>query len=368
MNEMRVTQALLAGIERGDHFGGQLYISINGQEVINSAFGYTDPDQHTPYSKDHLMLWRSAGKPLTAVSIASLVLSGGLSYNSELSDFFPELKNTSWADIQVDHLLTHTAGLLQADKLSESLSWDKMIQSIIQLPVNEDWVPGEKAGYHVAGSWYLLGEICNRVTTAKSYSNWIRHQLLAELGLHNTYVGIPKDKWQDGLSKRVAPIYVTSTKNPTQHPYLDSEASCTGCRPGGNTRGTATDLGRFYEWTLGFHNQLPELQALISQMTQPRRKPGMFDLTFRHRMDWGLGFMVNSNRYGIATVPYGFGKYSSDLAYGHGGAQCSSGFADPKHGLVVSWIVNGMPGEVRHQKRVREINEAIYMDLGLDVV
>jgi CubicO group peptidase (beta-lactamase class C family) len=91
----------------------------------------------------------------------------------------------------------------------------------------------------------------------------------------------------------------------------------------------------------------------------------MFDETFRHIMDWGLGFMVNSNRYGANTVPYGFGKHASDETFGHSGSQSSVAFADPTHRLVVAWVCNGMPGERKHQARAREINSAIYEDLNL---
>ena len=30
-----------------------------------------------------------------------------------------------------------------------------------------------------------------------------------------------------------------------------------------------------------------------------------FDETFKHSMDWGLGFVANSSMYGAETVPYG---------------------------------------------------------------
>ena len=82
-------------------------------------------------------------------------------------------------------------------------------------------------------------------------------------------------------------------------------------------------------------------------------------------MDWGLGFILNSNRYGAETTPYGYGLHASEDAYGHGGRESSSAFADPTHDLVVIVIFNGMPGEPRHNQRVRDFNTAVYEDLGL---
>ena len=64
-------------------------------------------------------------------------------------------------------------------------------------------------------------------------------------------------------------------------------------------------------------------------------------------MDWGLGTIIDSNRYGVDTVPYGYGKHSSPTTFGHGGSQSSVGFADPERKLVVAVVFNGMPGEAQ---------------------
>ena len=97
----------------------------------------------------------------------------------------------------------------------------------------------------------------------------------------------------------------------------------------------------------------------------PESGVGKFDLTFRHTIDWGFGIIVNSNQYGAETLPYSFGRYASPDTFGHGGAQSSSAFADPTHRLVIAWVFNGMPGEGRHNKRSRDLNTAIFEDLGL---
>jgi CubicO group peptidase (beta-lactamase class C family) len=121
------------------------------------------------------------------------------------------------------------------------------------------------------------------------------------------------------------------------------------------------ELGRFYEGLLA--GKLLNAETL-RRFTQ-RTRSGLFDHTFKHTLDFALGFIVNSNRHGAETVPYGYGRHASEEAFGHSGAQSSCAFADPAHGLVVAWATNGTPGEPRHQRRQREINTAIYEDLGL---
>ena len=82
-------------------------------------------------------------------------------------------------------------------------------------------------------------------------------------------------------------------------------------------------------------------------------------------MDWGLGLIIDSKGYGIDTVPYGYGKYSSSRTFGHGGSQSSVGYADPDRKLVVAAVFNGMPGDRAHNIRMRAFLTALYEDLGL---
>ncbi len=84
----------------------------------------------------------------------------------------------------------------------------------------------------------------------------------------------------------------------------------------------------------------PETVAAITS----RQRVGMFDVTFRQTLDWGLGVILNSSHYG-AAIPYQFGPHASSATFGHGGSQSSTGFCDPERQLVVGLLFNGCPGE-----------------------
>ncbi len=96
-----------------------------------------------------------------------------------------------------------------------------------------------------------------------------------------------------------------------------------------------------------------------------RHRVGLYDHTFRHEMDWGLGFILDSKRHGMETVPYRYGDHCSARTFGHSGSQSSAAFADPEHNLVIVLVFDGMPGETAHQKRMRACLNAIYEDLGI---
>ncbi len=95
-----------------------------------------------------------------------------------------------------------------------------------------------------------------------------------------------------------------------------------------------------------------------------RQREGMFDNTFKRTIDWGLGMIIDSKRYGVENVPYGYGRYASDGTFGHGGSQSSVGFADPARQLAVVCYFNGMPGEAAHQRRLRAVLDAALRGFG----
>src|SRR6186997_3272014 len=90
----------------------------------------------------------------------------------------------------------------------------------------------------------------------------------------------------------------------------------------------------------------------------------MMDGTFKHVMDWGLGFIPNSAIYGAETVPYAYGHHASRRAVGHSGYRSSVAFADPEHGLVAALAFNGTPSNEAHEQRIRAVLDALYEDVG----
>ena len=116
-------------------------------------------------------------------------------------------------------------------------------------------------------------------------------------------------------------------------------------------------LVRLYEMLLGRRSarRCSDPRAGERAMMTARPRVGLFDETFRHELDWGLGIIPNNRRYGVDTVPYGYGRHASDAAFGHSGSQSSVAFADPEHELCVAVVLNGTCGERRHQARIRAL-------------
>lgn len=364
----RTWAALSSGIDEGSHIGAQCYVSRDGTVIADFAMGDARPS--VSMRTETLMPWLSSGKPVTAIAVGQLQERGLLDWNDPVCRFVPEFAFGGKEDVTILHLLTHTAGFRSADKIPEDLDWTGTIQRICETPLEVDWPVGERAGYHISSSWMILGEIVQRMSR-RALWQYVREEIFLPIGMADSWVGMPVSQTQS-YGNRNGLMHHTDSATPIPRRPARAEPGMTPARPGSDAQGPIRELGRFYEWLIGaksaegssVSNRVLRPET-IERMTQ-RHRVGLFDQTFRHTMDWGLGFMLNSSRYGSETVPYGFGPFASEESFGHSGAQSSAGFADPKHRLVVAWVCNGMPGERRHQQRAREVNSAIYTDLQLD--
>ncbi len=352
----QTTRLIQHGIADGLHPGAQLYVSQSGNVLTDAAFGHARED--VPMATDSIVLWMSAVKPITAIAIAKEWERGNIDLDAPVARYVPEFAENGKEAVTIRHVLTHTGGFPNYF-VPWSIDCDEAVRKICALPLEDGWVPGQKAGYHPSSGWQMLGEVMRRVTN-QVYREYVRDALFLPLGMNDSWIGMPESAANDYADR----IAVTLSGKPgSMRPTNHRANHLAQCRPGANGRGPIRELGRFYEMLLaegdGFIR--PETVALFTGL----QREGMYDETFAHTMDWGLGFMRNSGKYGRDTVPYGFGDFASEEAYGHGGMQSTMAFCDPKYELVVAWACIGMPGEPIHQQRNRAINNAIYQDLGL---
>ncbi|MFW6060653.1 MAG: serine hydrolase domain-containing protein [Phycisphaeraceae bacterium] len=363
MTVLAQTQHLLEeGIRVGLHIGAQLYVARNRETLADLALGDAAPG--VPMQTDTLTLWLSACKPVTAVAIAQQYEQGKLDLDARVARYIPNFAHDGKHTITVRHLLTHTAGFRTTRFEYPRDDWDTIIRKICDTPIERKWTPGEKAGYHIDTSWFILGELVQRLTDTP-LSQYLRRHIFEPLGMRDSWIGMPPEQY-DAYGDRLAQMPDTS-KNPPEPLGWHEREWVTHTRPSGNGYGPMRELARFYEMLLS-HGELDNariLQPETVDLFTARHRGNMFDHTFQHTVDWGLGFIINSNRHGPETIPYGYGRHASENTFGHSGSQSSAAFADPAHDLAVALLFNGTPGEKAHQQRVRATLTALYEDLDL---
>jgi CubicO group peptidase (beta-lactamase class C family) len=352
-----------SGMQVGLQVGAQVYAAVDNRVVADFGRGEARPG--AAMTADTIMLWLSASKPVSAAAALQLVERGKLALDEPVATLIPEFAQQGKESITLRHILLHTGGFRWVVLDPLATDWSETIARICAAKLERGWVPGKKAGYHAYSSWYILGELVRRAD-GRTLGDYVRQELFLPLGMNNSWIGMPFEEWERNRERMGVMLQLEKAE-----PYPQRYDTPEGARvlaPGGNARGPMHDLGRFYQMLLG-EGELDGARVLspesVRLMTAPQRV-GMFDETFRHVMDWGLGTIIDSNRYGADTVPYGYGKYSSPTTFGHGGSQSSVAFADPERKLAAAIVFNGMPGEAKHDIRMRRLLAALYEDLGLD--
>lgn len=351
------------GIARQLHTGCQLFVSHSGTVVADCGIGESFPGQ--PMTSDTINLWLSAGKPLTSIAICQLWERGQLDLDDLISKFIPEFAAGGKQRVTIRHVLTHTCGFRTVETGWPDVTWDATIRRICEAPIETDWVVGKTAGYHTSSSWFVLGEILARLT-GRSYAETMRRDLFEPLSMNDTWSSLTPNQISN-FGERLGRMYARE-RGELQLLDWNTQVRCGMASPGANTRGPIRELGRFYEMLLnrGKTAQGTLLSPQTVEAITARHRVGSFDATLAHVVDFGLGVIVDSNLYGVETVPYGYGRYCSPRTFGHGGAQSSQGWCDPENAVVVAYYFNGRPGEGQHSRRTRHLNEAIYLDLGID--
>ena len=282
--------------------------------------------------------WFSAGKPVTAVAVLRILETRPSLESAPLGEALPELAGSYVGGLTLEAVLSHQTGLrIPETELRgtdrENLDFFRRIK-----PADFNLSPGQ-ASYDPAGGWWLLGR-------------WITSQ-----------AGIP---WKDFLEKNLLhPAGLSRLGFVTPEvPIRDRRAGKwiegePGAGPGGGLAGPAGQLALFYEKL--WRGQLLQSSSLQKMLSPVRRN--RLDATFAHIIDFGRGVILNSNRHGAATVPYGFGTTAGPRAFGHGGARSSIAFADPDLELAAAIFLNGRVPETEHQPRMREILDLLRSEL-----
>ncbi|MFO0917107.1 MAG: serine hydrolase [Planctomycetaceae bacterium] len=122
---------------------------------------WASPFPKESMTADTITLWLSSGKPLTAVLIGDCNRRAtwiGTIPSPDSSNSPPTIRES----ITLGHLLTHTAGL-QPSIPAALAAIGAIGPPNLPFPVEPGWVVGETASYDPWNSWFILGDIVQRL-------------------------------------------------------------------------------------------------------------------------------------------------------------------------------------------------------------
>ena len=194
-----VDQALAAKIDavvapyyRAGEPGATLIVVKNGKTLLRKGYGMADVAGKVAMPPDATLRLGSITKQFTAVGIMLLVDDGKLSVSDPITKFLPDY-TTQGKVITVEHLLTHTSGIVsytgKPDFRSRSHQ-DMTVAQMVDYFKNDplEFAPGSKYAYNNSG-YFLLGAIIEKVS-GQSYAKFVEQRIFAPLGMtHTAYEG-----------------------------------------------------------------------------------------------------------------------------------------------------------------------------------
>jgi CubicO group peptidase (beta-lactamase class C family) len=245
-------------------------ISRNGQFVYDQAVGMGDRQHLVQVQQSSLFRIASVTKPITSVTIFSLIEQGKLHLTDKV--FGPSgILGTKYGkppykqyitDVTVDHLLTHTAGGWpndDTDPMMHNLSWDhtKLItETIANMPLVNP--PGTHWAYSNFG-YCILGRVIEQVT-GQPYSSYVQANILAPCGISTMQIATNKESQH-------APNEVVYYGQYSEEPY---KLNVTRMDSHGGWIASSTQLVQFLNHVAGAPG-IPALlkPATIQAMTTP---------------------------------------------------------------------------------------------------
>jgi len=171
--------------------GAALLIQKDGRPLVRKGYGTADIELAVPIEPDMVFRLGSMTKQFTAVAVLQLMEKGQLGLQDPITRFLPDYP-TQGRTITVEHLLTHTSGIVSYTDLPE---WqplqrkDMTLEELIGLFKDKpmEFAPGEKWKYNNSG-YILLGAIIEKVS-GLSYEAYLLKNIFEPLGMKNSFYG-----------------------------------------------------------------------------------------------------------------------------------------------------------------------------------
>ncbi|MCU0391450.1 MAG: beta-lactamase family protein, partial [Thermoflexibacter sp.] len=186
-------QLYVDSMYRSGHYNGVLLVAEGGNILFKKAYGRSWYDTTQIFTVNTTMQLASVSKPFTAMAILILAEKGLVSYEDDITKYFPKIK---YKGIKIKHLLNHTSGL--PDYLNRSWLFAKYIGKREEL-TNEglleileknaqklrlDFTPGKQHRYSNTG-YALLALIVERAS-GMPFKNFMSQHIFMPLGMTST--------------------------------------------------------------------------------------------------------------------------------------------------------------------------------------
>lgn len=161
--------------------GVSLAVLRKGEIVLLRSYGLANVEHQVPVKPETIFQSGSIGKQFTAAAVMILVQENRLALTDKILKYFPD-GPTTWKDITVWHLLTHTSGLGDYPPeidLKRDYTDDQYYEAFKKAPL--DFEPGTSWNYSNVG-YVMLGMLIGKVT-GRFYGEFLKERIFQPLGM-----------------------------------------------------------------------------------------------------------------------------------------------------------------------------------------
>ena len=290
-----------------------VYVDQAGKTPEFYAAGWKNKLTQEPADPHALFRIASISKLYIATAVAKLVNNGTLSLDQTLADYLPELAGRiEYADqITLRMMVQHRSGI---PNFTDDEAWDWFtsqtdIDKALELVLDEpaDFKPDARYSYSNT-NYLLIGRILDKVL-GYSHHQYIAEEILAPLGLTNTYSLLSQVEYDDVVSGY-------------WYEYDDDLRQLDHTIPGGSMIATAEDVGIFLRALNDGSVLNDDEQAVYSSIYEYEHTgwvPGYFSIARYHEdIDtvviqfvsttggdtWGAANVIGGKTTGISNIIY----------------------------------------------------------------
>ncbi len=174
--------------------GASIIVTRKGKPIFRKGYGMANIELGVKIEPHMVFRLGSITKQFTSVCILMLMEQGKLDLQDEITRFLPDYP-TQAHTITVEHLLTHTSGIMSYTSMPEfmkymrtDMSLDELINMFKLQPM--DFAPGTRFNYNNSG-YVLLGAIVEKASGIP-YADFLKQNIFEPLGMKNTYFDMPQ--------------------------------------------------------------------------------------------------------------------------------------------------------------------------------
>lgn len=309
--------------------GAAVAIVKDGVVIHKKNYGHANIEHSVPVSDRSIFRVYSLTKTLIATGVFQLLEQGNISLDDSISKYVVDIP-TSWKDIQIKHLLTHSSGLpdmapsIAFENLSEVEAKEKVFDQKIKFD------KGDRYDYNQTNFW-LLQQIIEKITGAGIEKFIIENQF----DNANEEVFFSSDS-RDIIQYRVTPYFpFRNGKQIIDHSHLQGRYLF-------SANGLNITLDKYLEWNRKFEN---------NELLSKESKAKMFSL-FKYQKD-KKEFSFGWDRHVL----------NGHVSYGFSGSLVTAYRIFPKDRLSIIFLSNGLGNYFNIEGVINHIASLVNADI-----